>query len=72
MPSIESGGVEKNLFLITNYLVNKFRNITIITASQNITKFDKKIENYGQIPRLSMIKSTDRSTFQSYKVDLML
>ena len=32
MPSIESGGVEKNLFLITNYLVNKFRNITIITA----------------------------------------
>ena len=44
MPSIESGGVEKNLFLITNYLVNKFRNITIITASQNISKFDKKIK----------------------------
>ena len=44
MPSIEGGGVEKNLFLITNYLVNKFRSITIITASQNISRFDKKIK----------------------------
>ena len=44
IPSIESGGVEKNLFLITNYLVNKFRNITIITASKKIKKIIKKIK----------------------------
>ena len=25
MPSIEGGGVEKNLFIISNYLVTKFQ-----------------------------------------------
>jgi glycosyltransferase involved in cell wall biosynthesis len=44
MPSIEGGGVEKNLFLITNDFVNKFNCITVITASQNVHKFDGKIK----------------------------
>ena len=35
MPSIEGGGVEKNLFLITNYLSKELNNITLITASKN-------------------------------------
>ena len=35
MPSIEGGGVEKNLFLISNYLSGKLDNIHIITASKN-------------------------------------
>ena len=31
MPSIDGGGVEKNLFIITNYLSKKINNITVIT-----------------------------------------
>jgi len=29
MPSIEGGGVEKNLMIIANYLANKFNNISL-------------------------------------------
>jgi glycosyltransferase involved in cell wall biosynthesis len=46
IPSIEDGGVEKNLYLISNYLSKKVQNISLITASKNkIKKFEKKI-NY--------------------------
>ena len=34
MPSIEGGGVEKNLFIITNYLSKKIKGICLITASK--------------------------------------
>jgi len=45
IPSIESGGVEKNLFIITNYLTKKFEKIELITTSFNYkNKFDKKIK----------------------------
>ena len=45
MPSIEDGGVEKNLFLISNFLIKKFNNISIITVSNRFKKrFDKKIK----------------------------
>jgi len=44
MPSIEGGGVEKNLFLITNYLSQKFKKLTLITCSRNIKNFNKKIK----------------------------
>ena len=44
MPSIEGGGVEKNLFIVANYLAKKINNISLITASyQYKRKFDKKI-----------------------------
>jgi glycosyltransferase involved in cell wall biosynthesis len=44
-PSIEDGGVEKNLFLISNYLANNKINTTIISADINKKyKFDKKIK----------------------------
>ncbi len=33
MPSIEGGGVEKNLFIISNYLGKKFKSSQLITAS---------------------------------------
>ena len=36
MPSIEGGGVEKNLFIISNYLSKKFNNVTLITFLKNI------------------------------------
>ena len=40
MPSIEGGGVEKNLFLVSNYLCKKLNNVTLITISK---KYKKKI-----------------------------
>ena len=33
IPSIEGGGVEKNLFIISNYLQDKIDNISVITVS---------------------------------------
>ena len=35
IPSIEEGGVEKNLFVITNYLQEKNINIEILTCNNN-------------------------------------
>ncbi len=44
MPSIEGGGVEKNLFIVANYLSKKINNISLITASYKYKKkFNKKI-----------------------------
>tara|TARA_B100000795_G_scaffold269583_1_gene259444 strand:- start:2972 stop:4042 length:1071 start_codon:yes stop_codon:yes gene_type:complete len=45
MPSIEGGGVEKNLFLVSDYLSNKIDKVCLITASKKYKKkFNKKIE----------------------------
>ena len=45
IPSIEGGGVEKNLFIIGNYLSNKIDKISLITASkENRKKFNYKIK----------------------------
>ena len=45
MPFIEGGGAEKNLFLISNFLIKKIREITIITISKKYKKkFNKSIK----------------------------
>jgi glycosyltransferase involved in cell wall biosynthesis len=45
IPSIEGGGVEKNLFLIINFLAEQNFNIKLITANPEFKKkFNKKIE----------------------------
>jgi glycosyltransferase involved in cell wall biosynthesis len=44
MPSIEGGGVEKNLFLISNFLSNKINNICLITASNEFKNKFKKLK----------------------------
>ena len=45
MPSIEGGGVEKNLFLVSNFFIKKYKKLTLITISKNYKKkFDKSIE----------------------------
>ena len=54
MPSIEGGGVEKNLFLITNYLSKKLNNITLITASKEFRNKFRRI-NYVT-PSLNLSK----------------
>ena len=44
MPSIEVGGVEKNFFIISNFLSKKFSNISVITLSDLAKKrLSKKI-----------------------------
>ena len=44
MPSMEGGGVEKNLILIANFLVNHIKNIYLITFDKKFNKkFDKRI-----------------------------
>ena len=43
MPSIEGGGVEKNFFIVSNYLIN-FHHVSVITISHKYKKkFNKKI-----------------------------
>ena len=45
MPSIEKGGADKNLFILSNFLSKKFRNISIITSSEiDKKKFNKTIK----------------------------
>jgi glycosyltransferase involved in cell wall biosynthesis len=44
MPSIEGGGVEKNLYIISNYLVNKIADVSLITVTKSAKpRFSKKI-----------------------------
>jgi len=61
-PSIEDGGVEKNLFLISNYLADKIKNIILISTSyKKKNLFSKKIhfsyiyfkflESYKRLPK---------------------
>ena len=43
MPSIEGGGVEKNFFIVANYLI-KFKDVSVITISNKFkNKFNNKI-----------------------------
>ena len=45
MPSIEGGGLEKNLFIISNFLAKKIDKISLITVSKNErSRFNKKID----------------------------
>ena len=44
MPSIEGGGVEKNLFIISNYLSTKLKNVILITSNNKHNKLFKKIK----------------------------
>ena len=46
IPSIEDGGVEKNLFLITNYLIKKNLDVSLITANKEKKKFFNKKLNF--------------------------
>jgi glycosyltransferase involved in cell wall biosynthesis len=45
MPSIEGGGVEKNLFLVSNYLSEKVKDLNLITISKKYKKkFNKSVK----------------------------
>ena len=52
MPSIEVGGVEKNLFIISNYLGKKIPNSILITGSKS---FNSKFKNLKVInPKINI------------------
>ena len=45
MPSIDGGGVEKNLFLVSNFLSKKVKSLKVITISKQFKKkFDKSVQ----------------------------
>ena len=45
MPCVDLGGVEKNFFLISNFLAKKNKNVTVISISKKIkSKLDKNIK----------------------------
>jgi glycosyltransferase involved in cell wall biosynthesis len=58
MPSIEGGGVEKNLFIISNYLATKLDKISIISASLKYkSKFKKNINFIAPKSKIWDLKS---------------
>ena len=56
IPSIEDGGVEKNLFLILNYLSKKIKNIKLLTLNKNNKSFRSNIEIINPAINPSFIK----------------
>ena len=42
MPSIEGGGVEKNLFIVSNFLSMKLKKVSVISASKKYSKKQPK------------------------------
>jgi len=59
VPSIEDGGVEKNLFLIANYLSSKNVNVSLITANQDKKKYFSKRVNFIS-PQTSFLNKKNR------------
>ena len=55
MPSIEGGGVEKNFFIISNYLSNNFEDTAIITSTN---KFNYKLNSTNIINPSFKFKKT--------------
>lgn len=67
MPSMDGGGVEKNIILITNYLVNYYKYISLITFNNKFKKkFSKKIHFISHTS-----KNTIRSKYYKYFICLI-
>jgi len=55
MPSIEGGGVERNLFEICNFFSKKFRKVSIVTVSREYKKkFSEKINFIGPKKKMNV------------------
>jgi len=69
MPSMEGGGVEKNIIIISNYLAKYIKNIQLITFNQKFNNFfDKKIK----IINYSKKKNDAKSKYYKYFFCLLL
>lgn len=70
MPSMDGGGVEKNLIIVANYLVNKNFNVILITYD---TKFNSRFNNKIKILNVTKNKKEKHSKyFKYYKCLLIL
>ncbi len=69
MPSIESGGVEKNLFIISKYLAKKIKHVAIITSDK---KKINEINNNIKILTHHKYFSSTNKRFLKYISCLML
>ena len=68
MPSIEGGGVEKNLFIISNFFAKKLKRIKIITYDNSFSSnFNKNINII-----FSKRKSSGESKYYKYMICLWL
>ena len=71
MPTIEVGGVEKNLIILANYLINKINEVSIITISKKYkSKFNKKITKKCQEFSFLLIRTL--STFYARHVFILV
>jgi len=69
MPSMEGGGVEKNIILISNYLSKNLKKIILITFDNKFNKnFSKKIK----IINPNSIKNKKYSKYYKYFICLMI
>ena len=58
MPSIDGGGVEKNLFIVTNYLSKKIKNINVITFDDRFnSNFNRKVKILNVVKKKKKIYS---------------
>ena len=62
MPSIDGGGVEKNLFIISNFLSSKLNEIVLITFD---SRFNKKFDNKIRI--INVVKKPKKKYSKYYK-----
>ena len=68
MPSIEGGGVEKNLFLVSNHLVKKIRKVKLITYEKS---FKYSLNNNVEVLYFKK-KSNNESKYFKYVMCLWL
>ena len=67
-PSLEDGGVEKNLFLVSNYLSSKDYSIEILTCNnEKINKFSKGIKFIGTKNTFWQKKAEKLNILSAYK-----
>ena len=68
MPSVEGGGVEKNFFIISNYLASKLGKVFLITSENNLSNKIKNIEII--YPKSNFWRSKGR--FRKYIICVLL
>ena len=69
IPHIGGGGVEKNFFIITNFLAKKIHNVTVITVNKEFkNKLDKNVEIISPINN----KWKNSSIYIKYIISILL
>ena len=69
IPHIGGGGVEKNFFIITNFLANKLDKVTVITINK---EFKKKLDNKINVISPENNRWKNSSIYVKYFVSLLI